>query len=44
MTERLYYRDSFVRAFPANVTDIREASRADGVSIWHVLEHVHLTR
>src|ERR1700735_1376595 len=36
MTERLYYRDSFVRAFPANVTDIREASRADGVSIWQI--------
>src|SRR3984885_12385223 len=36
MTERLYYRDSFARAFPANVTDIREASRADGVSIWQI--------
>jgi alanyl-tRNA synthetase len=36
MTDRLYYRDSFVRAFTANVTDIREASRADGVSIWQI--------
>src|ERR1700761_297270 len=36
MTDRLYYRDSFVRAFAANVTDIREASRADGVSIWQI--------
>lgn len=36
MTDRLYYRDSFVRAFAANVTDIREASRADGISIWQI--------
>jgi alanyl-tRNA synthetase len=36
MTDRLYYRDSFVRAFAANVTDIREASRTDGVSIWQI--------
>jgi alanyl-tRNA synthetase len=36
MTERLYYRDSFLRAFAANVTDIREASRADGVSVWQI--------
>ncbi len=36
MTDRLYYRDSFVRAFTANVTDIREASRADGLSIWQI--------
>jgi alanyl-tRNA synthetase len=36
MTDRLYYRDSFVRAFAAHVTDIREASRTDGVSIWQI--------
>jgi alanyl-tRNA synthetase len=36
MTDRLYYRDSFVRAFAANVKDIREASRADGVSVWQI--------
>ena len=36
MTDRLYYRDSFVRAFAANVTDIREASRTDGGSIWQI--------
>lgn len=36
MTDRLYYRDSFVRAFAGNVTDIREASRADGLSIWQI--------
>jgi alanyl-tRNA synthetase len=36
MTDRLYYRDSFLRAFAANVTDIREASRADGVSVWQI--------
>ncbi|MBB6144587.1 alanyl-tRNA synthetase [Silvibacterium bohemicum] len=36
MTDRLFYRDSFVRAFAANVTDIREASRADGISVWQI--------
>jgi alanyl-tRNA synthetase len=36
MTDRLYYRDSFVRTFAANVTDIREASRTDGISIWQI--------
>jgi alanyl-tRNA synthetase len=36
MTDRLYYRDSFLRSFTAQVTDIREASRADGVSIWQM--------
>ena len=36
ITDRLYHRDSFVRAFTASVTDIREASRADGVSIWQI--------
>jgi alanyl-tRNA synthetase len=36
MTDRLYYRDSFARTFSAHVTDIREASRADGVSVWQI--------
>ena len=36
MTERLYYADSFLKRFTAHVTDIREASRADGVSVWQV--------
>jgi alanyl-tRNA synthetase len=36
MTERLYYADSFLRTFTAHVADIREASRADGVSIWQI--------
>lgn len=36
MTERLYYADSFLRAFSARVVDIREASRSDGVSTWQI--------
>lgn len=36
MTERLYYSDSFLRDFSARVADIREASRADGVSTWQI--------
>jgi alanyl-tRNA synthetase len=36
MTDRLYYADSFLRKFTARVTDIREASRADGVSVWQI--------
>jgi alanyl-tRNA synthetase len=36
MTDRLYYEDSFQRTFSARVTDIREASRAEGVSIWQI--------
>lgn len=36
MTERLYYADSFLRRFTAKVTDIRETSRTDGVSIWQI--------
>ncbi len=36
MTERLYYANSSLRSFSARVTDIREASRADGVSIWQI--------
>ncbi|WP_446744604.1 alanyl-tRNA editing protein [Silvibacterium acidisoli] len=36
MAERLYYTDSFLQIFPAQVTDIREVSRTDGVSIWQL--------
>lgn len=36
MTDHLYYADCFLRTFSAHVTDIREASRADGVSIWQI--------
>jgi alanyl-tRNA synthetase len=36
MTDRLYYNDAFVRTFTALVADIREASRADGVSVWQI--------
>ncbi|MBV8631419.1 MAG: alanyl-tRNA editing protein [Silvibacterium sp.] len=36
MTERLYYEDSFLHSFPAHVVDIREGSRAGGVSTWQI--------
>lgn len=36
MTDRLYYADSFLREFSAHVTDIRESSRTDGVSLWQI--------
>lgn len=36
MTDRLYYADSFLRAFSTQVADIRETSRADGVSVWQI--------
>ena len=36
MTERLYYEDSFLRSFPAQVVDIREVSRAGSVSTWQI--------
>jgi alanyl-tRNA synthetase len=36
MTDRLYYDDSFLQTFTAQVVDIREASRAEGVSIWQI--------
>lgn len=36
MTDRIYYADSFLQTFSARTTDIREASRADGVSIWQI--------
>lgn len=34
--ERLYYRDSFLRNFPATVTDVRELSRNAGESVWQM--------
>lgn len=36
MTDRLYYRDSFLRSFEARVADIRESSRTNGVSVWQI--------
>lgn len=36
MTQRLYYDDSFLRVFTAHVEDIRETSRAGGVSMWQI--------
>ncbi len=36
MTDRLYYADSFLQNFSARIADIREVSRADGVSVWQV--------
>ena len=36
MAERLYYADSFLKSFDATVADIREHSRKDGGSIWHI--------
>lgn len=36
MTDRLYYADSFLRSFSARVSDIREASQAEGVSVWQI--------
>jgi len=35
-TERLYYKDSFLKSFPAAVTDVRELSRAEGESVWQI--------
>ena len=37
MTQRLYYDDSFLRTFTAQVEDIRESSRVDGVSVWQIV-------
>jgi alanyl-tRNA synthetase len=34
--ERLYYADSFLQSFPAVVTDVREISRTEGVSVWQI--------
>ena len=36
MSERLYYADSFLKRFDATVSDIREHSRKDGTSTWHI--------
>ena len=36
MTDRLYYDNAFLQNFSAQVVDIRESSRADGVSIWQI--------
>jgi alanyl-tRNA synthetase len=35
-SERLYHTDSFLRAFSATVTDIRELSRGEGESLWQL--------
>jgi alanyl-tRNA synthetase len=34
--ERLYYADSFLKSFPAAVTDVRELSRTEGESVWQI--------
>jgi alanyl-tRNA synthetase len=34
--ERLYYADSFLKSFPAAVTDVRELSHTDGESVWQI--------
>jgi alanyl-tRNA synthetase len=34
--DRLYYADSFLKSFPAAVTDVREVSRAQGESVWQI--------
>lgn len=36
MTERLYYDDSFLKTFEAEVTDIREHARREGGSEWRI--------
>ncbi|HEY0759743.1 MAG TPA: alanyl-tRNA editing protein [Acidisarcina sp.] len=36
MADRLYYADSFLKSFPARVTDIRLLSRSDGEALWQV--------
>jgi len=36
VSDRLYYDDAFLRNFSARVTDIREASRTGGVSLWQI--------
>lgn len=37
MTQRLYYLDSFLREFPATVTNIREHSREQGETLWQIV-------
>ena len=36
VSERLYYGDSFLKAFSARVTDVRELSRDGGESVWQI--------
>lgn len=36
MSERLYYSDSFLTAFEAIVSDVRETERRDGESVWQL--------
>jgi alanyl-tRNA synthetase len=36
VTDRLYYADSFLQAFPAHVADVREVSRIEGESFWQI--------
>ncbi len=36
MVERLYYSNSYLQTFTAQVIDIRELSRTDGQSVWQV--------
>ncbi len=36
MTQRLYYIDSFLREFPATVTNIREHSREGAQTLWQI--------
>jgi len=36
VAERLYYADSFLKAFTAAVSDIRELSRAEGDAVWQL--------
>jgi len=35
-TERLYYTDSFLKTFPAVVTDVRELASTEGESTWQI--------
>jgi alanyl-tRNA synthetase len=36
MAERLYYTDSFLKTFEAEVVDIREHARKESGSEWHI--------
>lgn len=36
MAQRLYYEDSFLKTFEAEVTDIREHARREGASEWRI--------
>jgi alanyl-tRNA synthetase len=36
MADRLYYADSHLKNFEATVSDVREHSRKDGVSVWQI--------